>query len=95
MIYNLYDHTLNAKNGVPMQLNTTVEKQCSVCKQILPISKFRSYKKQSGSIGYRGSCRECEMEQNRQRQQQKKAQLTIEKDDTFRFMEMYKKVKGG
>ena len=85
-------------SGVLMEKNTVVEKQCSVCKQILPISKFRGYKYQSGSIGYRGSCIECEREQNRKRHQQKKAQLDVdndEKPDLFRFMDQYKKIKGG
>ena len=81
-----------------MQKNTTVEKQCSTCRRILPISKFRTYKNQSESIRHRGSCRECEREQNRKRHQQQKTQLGVdndEKSDAFRFMDFYKKVKGG
>jgi len=81
-----------------MQLNTTVEKQCSVCKQILPIIKFRSYKNKSGGIGHRGSCIKCEREQNRQRHQRTKMQLGVdndEKPDVFRFMDCYKKIKRG
>jgi len=81
-----------------MEKNTVVEKQCIDCKQILPITKFRRYKHQSGNIGYRGSCIKCEMEQNRKRHQQKKAQLDVdndEKPDLFRFMDLYKKVKRG
>jgi len=82
---------------VPMEKNTLVEKQCSDCKQILPISKFRRSKNQPGSFVYRSSCRECEKAQSRERYQ-KKTQLDVdndEKPDIFRFMELYKKVKGG
>ena len=80
-----------------MQKNTIVEKQCDICKRVLPISKFRRYENQSGNIGYRHSCRECEREQNRKRYQQNKSQLTVdnEKNDTFRFRDFYKKVKSG
>ena len=89
-----------------MQKNTTVEKQCDNCNLVLPISKFRSYKNRSESIGYRNSCIECEREQSRKRHQQKKAQLDVdnnekaqldvdndEKPDLFRFMDQFKKVK--
>ena len=82
-----------------MGKNTTVKKQCITCKQILPISKFRRYKNRSGSIGYRGYCRECEKAQERERFQKKeKTQSTIEKEmqpDVFRFIDMYRKVRGG
>jgi len=80
-----------------MQKNTIVEKQCNDCKQVLPISKFRKYKNQSGNFGYRGSCRECERAQERERSHQKKAPLTIDNEnaDIFRFKDFYKKVKGG
>jgi len=90
----LCNNTLNAKNGVLMNKNTTVEKQCATCKQILPISKFRRYKHQFGDSGYRGSCRECERAQDQERRQ-KKTQLGVEKNDTFRFTDCYKKIKGG
>ncbi len=81
-----------------MQKNTIVEKKCRVCKRILPISKFRRFENRSGTFGYRNSCRKCERAQERERYQQQKAQLIIdnyEKNDTFRFRDFYKKVKGG
>ena len=81
-----------------MQKNITVEKQCSDCKQILPISKFRECKHRSGSSGYRRSCRECENARSQERYHQQKAQLTIDNDEKpniFRFMDQYKKIKGG
>ena len=80
-----------------MQSVTKVEKQCGVCKQILPLSEFRRYRHQSGDSGYRGSCRKCEREQSRKRHQQQKTQIGVdndEKPDIFRFMDCYKKIKG-
>ena len=72
----LCNNTLNAKNGVPMQKNTTVEKQCSTCRRVLPLSKFRRYKHQSGDSGYRGCCRECESKAEALRYHQKKMECT-------------------
>jgi len=80
------------------QSNIEKKMECTTCKQILPISKFRRYKNRSESIGHRGSCIECEREQNRKRHQQKKTQSAIdndEKPDIFRVRDCYKKVKGG
>ena len=86
-------------NVVLMQKNTIVEKQCSVCGQVLPIFEFRRYKNKSGAFGYRGSCRACEKEQNRKRDQKRKVQLGIcdndGQEDNYRFLNFYKKVKSG
>jgi len=80
------------------QSNIEKKMECITCKQILPLPKFRRYKNRSGSISYRRYCRKCEREQSRERYQLQIAQSNIEKklqdDDTFRFMDMYRKVKG-
>ena len=79
-------------------LNNLVEKQCSVCRQVLPITKFRRYKNRSGSFGYRGSCRECEKARERKRYRREKVHLgvdTEEKEDNYRFLNFYKRVKSG
>lgn len=78
--------------------NTPVEKQCGVCKQVLPIVKFRRYENRSGTFGYRGSCRECEKAQGRESYRREKVQSNvnnIEKEDNYRFLDFYKKIKGG
>jgi len=69
---NLFKCLSNALKTILMEKNTTDEVQCITCKQFLPLSEFRSYKNQSGSIGYRRYCRECELKQGRERYHGKK-----------------------
>ena len=59
-------------------MKTTTKMQCITCKQVLPLSKFRRYKKKSG-FGYRRYCRKCEAEASDLRYHHKKNQSNIEK----------------
>lgn len=56
----------------------TAKVQCTTCKRVLPLSKFRIYKNQKGNIRYRHDCRDCEREKDRERRQKQKAQRNIE-----------------
>lgn len=68
--------------------------QCTVCKKTLPVSEFRTYKAKSGNFIHRHACRGCERKKGRERYQRKKRQLSIEREDMFRFTDNYRKMKG-
>lgn len=63
--------------------------KCNVCKQVLPLSEFRSYKNRSGDIRYRAYCRDCERKKGRERYEREKTQMP----DNYRFIDFYKKTK--
>lgn len=67
-------------------------KECNDCKQVLPLSKFRSHKNQSGSSSYRCYCRDCERKQSQERYRRQKAQPDI-KNTLFQFTDFYRKTK--